>query len=86
MPSWELFDSQPEEYRNSILPPNIRARISIEAGTTLGWERYVGIDGTAIGIDRFGASAPMDEIYKHLGLTAQHVVDKALKLIEGKKI
>jgi len=85
MPSWELFDAQPEEYRNSILPPDVRVRISIEAGTTLGWERYVGLDGTAIGVDRFGASAPMEEIYKHLGLTAQRIVDEALKLLKGKQ-
>jgi transketolase len=85
MPSWEMFDAQPENYRNSILPPSIRARISVEAGTTLGWERYIGLDGIAIGVDRFGASAPMKEVYKNLGLTAQHVVNESLKLLGEKK-
>ena len=86
LPSWELFDAQPVEYRNEILPPNIRARVSIEAGTQFGWERYVGLDGVAIGLSRFGASAPGKVIYEKLGLTAQHVADEALKLLEeGKK-
>ena len=86
MPSWELFDAQPEEYRNTVLPPKIRARISIEAGTPLGWERYVGLDGIAIGLSRFGASAPGKVIYEKLGLTAQHMVDEALKLLQRRKI
>ena len=58
MPSWELFLAQPPEYRDSVLPPAIRNRVSVEAGATLGWHRFVGLDGIAIGIDRFGASAP----------------------------
>ncbi|MFC1969463.1 transketolase [Chloroflexota bacterium] len=81
LPSWELFDAQPVEYRNSVLPPNIRARVSIEAATPLGWERYVGLDGVAIGVPRFGASAPQKVIYEQLGLTTQHVIDEALKLL-----
>jgi len=81
MPSWELFDAQPEDYRHKILPPEIRARISIEAGTPLGWERYVGLDGVAIGIPRFGASAPGNVVFEKLGITAQHVVDEAMKLL-----
>ena len=85
LPSWELFDAQPVEYRNAVLPPNIRARISIEAGTPLGWERYVGLDGIAIGLSRFGASAPGKVIYEKLGLTAQHMVDEALKLLQRRK-
>jgi len=80
MPSWELFDAQPEEYCDSILPPKIKARISIEAATTLGWHRYVGLDGVAIGVDHFGASAPGKVIYEHFGLTARHVMDEALRL------
>ena len=79
MPSWELFDAQPDDYRKEVLPPKNRARISIEAGTPLGWERYVGLDGVAIGIPRFGASAPGNIVYDKLGLTVQHVVDEALK-------
>ncbi len=58
MPSWELFEEQPEEYRETVLPRHIKARNSIEAGVTFGWERYVGSEGVVIGIDRFGASAP----------------------------
>ena len=85
LPSWELFDAQPLEYRSEVLPPKIRARVSIEAGTTLGWERYVGLDGVAIGLERFGASAPAKVIYEKLGLTAEHVADKALKLLQGRE-
>jgi len=82
LPSWELFDAQSTEYRNDILPPNIRARISIEAASPLGWERYVGLDGVAIGLNRFGASAPAEVIYEKLGLTARRVVDEAIRLIK----
>jgi len=81
MPSWELFDSQPLDYRNKVLPPDLKVRVSIEAGTPLGWERYVGLDGITIGIHRFGASAPGPTIYEKLGLTAQRVVGKVLKLM-----
>jgi transketolase len=80
LPSWELFEAQPVAYRNEILPPNITARISIEAGVPLGWERYVGLNGVAVGISRFGASAPGKIVYEKLALTAQRVVDEALKL------
>jgi transketolase len=85
MPSWELFDAQSVEYRDSVLPPRIRARISIEASTTLGWQRYVGLDGIAIGINRFGVSAPGKVIYEQFGLTAQHVMDEALRLVRSTK-
>ena len=81
LPSWALFDAQPVEYRNKVLPPKIQARVSIEAGLTLGWERYVGPHGTSIGISHFGVSAPGGIIYNQWGLTPQHVVDTALKLI-----
>ncbi len=86
MPSWELFENQSKEYRNKVLPPHIRARVSIEAGTPLGWERYAGIDGIIIGVPRFGASAPMKVIYEKLGLTAQQVIDAAMKLLNEKKV
>ncbi|MDP2932488.1 MAG: transketolase C-terminal domain-containing protein, partial [Chloroflexota bacterium] len=86
LPSWELFDAQPEEYRNSVLPPVIRNRVSIEAATSLGWERYVGLDGTAIGIKRFGASAPGEVIYEKLGLTPDRVVDEARQLLQKKTV
>ncbi len=81
MPCWDLFDGQPEDYRDKVLPPEIKARISIEAAATLGWHKYVGDDGIAIGIDRFGASAPYREIYRHLGLTAERMVAEAEKLL-----
>ena len=81
LPSWELFDAQPLEYRYSVLPPQIRARLSIEAATTLGWERYVGTEGVAIGIDHFGASAPSEVLYEQFGITAQRMAEEALKLL-----
>ncbi len=85
LPSWELFDAQPLDYRNKVLPAKIRARISIEAGSPLGWERYVGLDGVTIGIPRFGASAPGKVLYEKLGLTAQHVADVALQILHRRQ-
>ena len=73
-PSWELFDAQPEAYRESVLPKAIAARVAIEAATTMGWHRYTRDGGSAIGLDRFGASAPGDTVYTELGLTAGRVV------------
>jgi transketolase len=81
LPSWELFDAQPVEYRNSVLPPQVKARVSIEAATPLGWERYVGTDGVAIGLPHFGASAPAEVLYEKFGLTAQRVVEESTRLI-----
>jgi len=81
MPSWELFDKQPEEYRREVLPPEIKARISIEAGATIGWQRYVGNGGDVVGIDHFGASAPINVLYEKFGITADRVVEKVLALI-----
>jgi len=80
MPSWELFEAQSAEYRESVLPRTVTARVSIEAGSTFGWERYVGSGGTTIGIDHFGASAPFQTIYDKLGLTAERVADEAQAL------
>jgi transketolase len=82
MPSWDLFDAQSDAYRNSVLPPEIRARISIEAATTLGWKKYVGDIGASIGINRFGLSAPYKEIYEKFGLTAQKMAVEAEKLLQ----
>jgi transketolase len=73
MPCWEAFAAQPREYRDQVLPPAVRARVSIEAGVTFGWSRYVGDAGQAIGIDRYGASAPGEQLLANLGLTAQAV-------------
>jgi len=83
LPSWKLFDAQPADYRDSVLPSNVRARVSIEAATTMGWERYVGLDGLAIGIPHFGASAPAGVLYDKFGLTAQRVAGEAATLITG---
>ncbi|MBK6909425.1 MAG: transketolase [bacterium] len=78
VPCTELFDAQPQAYRDSVLPPNVRVRIAIEAGASLCWWKYVGLDGDVIGIDRFGASAPYKTLYEKLGLTAENVVKRAL--------
>ena len=85
LPSWELFQAQPEEYRSSVLTPDIRARVSIEAASTLGWERYVGTEGVAIGMSGFGASAPMDMLYEQFGITPQHMADEAMRLVQERQ-
>jgi transketolase len=84
MPSWELFERQPEEYRNHVLPRETTARISIEAGVSQGWHRYVGDRGEIIAINRFGASAPYKVLYEKFGITAERVVEKALSML-GRK-
>jgi transketolase len=85
MPSWDLFQSQPQSYRDTVLPPGVKARVSIEAGSTLGWERYVGLDGAIIGLNRFGGSAPGEIVMRELGFTPEHVVKAAKSLIRGDK-
>ena len=82
LPSWEMFDAQPAEYRESVLPANVKARVAMEAATTLGWERYVGAEGVALGIDHFGASAPAAELYERFGLTAQRMAEEAEYLVK----
>jgi transketolase len=77
MPCWELFERQPEEYRASVVPPPVRARVAVEAGTSLGWRRYVGIDGRIVARRDFGASAPLKELLKHFGFTVENVVAAA---------
>jgi transketolase len=81
MPSWKIFEEQSEEYKNSLLPHGV-PKISIEAGSTLGWYKYVGRDGIAIGIDRFGASAPGPTALEKLGISVPHVVEAAKKLVK----
>jgi transketolase len=83
MPSWELFEAQPQAYRDAVLPPAIRARVAVEAGVPLGWERYVGEGGEVIGLRRFGASAPYQVLADKLGFTAQAVADCARALLRG---
>jgi transketolase len=82
MPSWELFDAQPEEYRQSIFPPAIKARLAVEAGSPQGWEKYVGCNGEVIGLIHFGASAPGEVLMDKFGFTTENVVAKALKMVE----
>ncbi len=82
LPCWELFEAQDQAYRDSVLPPNVTARVSIEAGVTLGWQKWVGTQGVAIGVDKFGASAPYQKIYEEYGLTPDAVV-AAAKLVMG---
>jgi transketolase len=77
MPSWELFEHQSEEYRDSVLPPSVTARVSVEQASTFGWHRYVGITGEAIGMRTFGASAPLKELQKKFGFTVETVVAAA---------
>jgi transketolase len=79
--SWELFDEQSDAYKESVLPGAVSARVSIEAGSTFGWEKIVGSKGKAIGIDRFGASAPAGRIYKEFGITKEAVIAAAKELI-----
>lgn len=81
LPSWEIFEAQDAAYKESVLPANVTARVSIEAGVTQGWHRYVGSTGIAIGIDHFGASAPYEIIYEKFGLTPEAVIDAAKKLL-----
>jgi len=82
MPCWELFDEQPEGYRRLALPPEVTARLAIEAGSPQGWHRYVGSRGIVIGLTHFGASAPYEVLYEKFGLTADHVVEESLNLLE----
>ncbi len=79
MPSWELFEQQELAYRDSVLPPDVMARISVEAGSVIGWDRYVGMSGTRIGMETFGASAPIKDLMKKFGFTAENVLAKAKK-------
>ena len=84
MPSWDIFDHQPQEYRDSVLPPNVKARIAIEQASTFGWERYVGDGGRMIGMQTFGASAPLKELQKKFGFHPDRVVATAKELL-GRK-
>lgn len=85
MPSWELFKKQSDEYRDSVLPPSVTARVAIEAGVPQGWGQWVGPHGSVIGLERFGASAPYKTIYEQLGFTTDNVVLRALAAIDKSK-
>jgi transketolase len=80
LPSWERFGAQDPLWRELVLPIGVRLRVAIEAGATLGWERLVGLDGSVVGLDRFGASAPAEVLYERLGITAEAVVDEVRRL------
>ena len=82
MPCWELFEEQPVEYREEVLPPEVRARLSIEPGVELGWKRWVGDRGDSIALDRFGASAPGTTVLERLGYNVDNVVARATALLE----
>jgi transketolase len=77
MPSWELFDSQDAAYRDSVLPPTVTARVAVEAGLRMGWDKYIGLGGRFVGMSSFGASAPANTLYKHFGITAERIVAEA---------
>jgi transketolase len=82
MPSWELFDDQPAEYRNRVLPPQVTARVSVEQASTFGWAKYVGATGHSIGMRSFGASAPLKDLLKKFGFTPEHVVAAAREQLQ----
>ena len=82
MPSWELFESQPEEYRHSVLPPDISARVAVEAGVEMGWERYIGPQGAFVGMRGFGASAPAGVLMKYFGITPENVANVAKSIVK----
>lgn len=81
MPSWEIFNEQPGSYKEAVLPSSITKRISVEAGATLGWQKWIGSEGVAIGLDRFGESAPYEEVYDHLGISVANIKKQAKKLL-----
>ena len=82
MPSWEIFEAQDQEYKDSVLLPGVEDRVSVEAGVTMGWERYVGLRGISVGIERFGASAPGETVLTELGITPERVVNMTLGLLD----
>jgi transketolase len=74
MPSWEIFEHQSRAYRESVLPPNVAARVAVEQASTFGWERYVGTSGRVVGMNTFGASAPLKELQRKFGFEPDHVI------------
>ena len=85
MPSWELFDEQPQEYRDSVIQPQLKARLVVEAGSPQGWHRYAGDGGEVLGVDRFGASAPGEVMLREYGFTVENVCGRALALLQRRK-
>ena len=85
MPSWELFDDRPQADRDAVLPPSVKARLAVEAGAAQGWHRYVGDTGDVLSVDRFGASAPGNEILQHYGFTVDNVCARAQMLLAERR-
>ena len=83
MPSWEIFEKQDENYRNNLLPPEVKARLSIEQAATFGWDRYIGSEGKALGMTTFGASAPLKDVLKKFGFTVENIVKHAKELLQS---
>lgn len=81
LPSWEMFDRQPRAYRDSVMPPNVAARLAVEAGIKLGWEHYTGLAGKIVGMDTFGASAPGPVLYEKFGFTSAHIIAAAREML-----
>ena len=86
LPSWHLFARQDQSYRDEVLPPDVAVRVAVEAGATLGWERWTGANGRSVGLDRFGASAPSEVLYEELALTASRVAAVARELLAGQRV
>ncbi len=85
MPSWEIFEEQSPEYKERLLPSNVRARVAVEAGTTLGWREYTGLEGKVVARRDFGASAPIKDLLSHFGFTVEHVVKAANEVMQNVK-
>ena len=81
MPSTNIFEAQDQAYRDSVLPPNVRLRLAVEAGAPMSWYRWVGSDGDIIGMTTYGASGKSEDVMKHFGFTVEHVVERAMKLL-----
>jgi transketolase len=81
MPSWDIFEQQDQSYREQVLPPDVTARLAVEAGATLGWDKYVGPKGRVIGMRSFGASAPLKDVLKKFGFTVENVAQTARQLV-----
>ena len=81
MPSWDIFERQPQEYRDQVLPPGVKARVAVEQASTFGWERYVGTEGRVIGMKTFGASAPLKELQRKFGFEPERLVAVANNLL-----
>jgi transketolase len=84
-PSWELFEVQDKAYQNQVLPPAIKSRLSVEAGVSQGWERWVGDSGESVSVERFGASAPYKVIFENFGFTIENVIQRAHQLLTKNK-